>query len=54
MGSEIVGLIPLKAILQAADYYVQKEKLMVLEEEQRVRLAIDRLGLGALHPFNPK
>ncbi|XP_046652431.1 formimidoyltransferase-cyclodeaminase-like [Daphnia pulicaria] len=53
-GSEIVGLIPLKAILQAADYYVQKEKLMVLEEEQRVRLAIDRLGLAALHPFNPK
>lgn len=53
-GSEIVGLVPLKAILQAADYYVQQEKLMVLDEEQRVRLAIDRLGLGALHPFNPK
>lgn len=53
-GSEIVGLVPLKAILQAADYYVQHEKLMVLEEEQRVRLAIDRLGLSALHPFNPK
>ena len=53
-GSEIVGLVPLKAILQAADYYVRTEKLLVLEEEQRVRLAIDRLGLSALHPFNPK
>lgn len=54
MGSEIVGLVPLKAILQAADYYIEKEKLMLLEEEQKVRLAIDRLGLGALHPFHPK
>ena len=53
-GSEVVGLVPLKAILQAADYYVQHEKLMVLEEEQKVRLAVDRLGLSALHPFNPK
>lgn len=53
-GSEIVGLVPLKAILQAADFYVQRENLMILEEEQRVRLAIDRLGLGALHPFDPK
>ena len=54
MGSEIVGLIPLRAILQAADYYVAKEGLLMLEEEQRVRLVIDRLGLGALHPFKPK
>lgn len=54
MGSEIVGLVPLKAILQAAHYYIDKEKLLLLEQDQKVRLAIDRLGLSALHPFNPK
>lgn len=54
VGSEIVGLVPLRAILQAADYYVEKESLMILEEEMKVRLAIDRLGLSALHHFDPK
>lgn len=53
-GSEIVGLVPLRAILQAADYYVEKEGLLILEEDMRVRLAIDRLGLSALHHFDPK
>jgi len=53
-GSEIVGLIPLRALLQAADYYVQKEKLMILHEDQKVHLAINRLGLSSLHNFNPK
>lgn len=53
-GSEIVGLIPLRALLQAADYYIEKEKLMILHEDQKVHLAINRLGLSSLHPFDPK
>ena len=53
-GSEIVGLIPLRALLQAADYYIEKEKLMILHEDQKVHLAINRLGLSSLQPFNPK
>jgi len=53
-GSEIVGLIPLRALLQAADYYMEKEKLMILHEDQKVHLAINRLGLSSIHPFNPK
>lgn len=54
VGSEIVGLLPLRALLQAADYYISRDGLMMLEEEHKVRLAIDRLGLSALHPFHPK
>lgn len=54
MGSEIVGLLPLRAVLQAADYYIARDNLMILEEEHKVRLAIDRLGFSALHPFDPK
>ncbi len=53
-GSEIVGVVPLKAILMAADYYIEKENLFVLDEDQKVRLAIERLGLNSVAPFNPK
>ncbi len=53
-GSEIVGLVPLEAILQAADYYIEKENLFILAERQKVRLAIDRLGLSSIHPFRPE
>ncbi|KAK7084036.1 hypothetical protein SK128_015908 [Halocaridina rubra] len=53
-GSEIVGLIPLAAILQAAEYYIKKENLFILEEDQKVHLAINRLGLTTISSFNPK
>lgn len=54
VGSEVVGLIPLQAILAAADYYISKEGLFVVEEDQKVRLAINRLGLDAVAPFDPQ
>jgi glutamate formiminotransferase/formiminotetrahydrofolate cyclodeaminase len=38
VGSQIVGLVPLKAMLQAADYYMEKENLFILEEEQKIKL----------------
>lgn len=53
-GSEVVGLVPLEAILMAADYYIEKENLFILDERQKVRLAVDRLGLSSLHPFVPE
>lgn len=53
-GSELVGLVPLSAMLEAADFYIEKEGLMVLDENQKVHLAINRLGLSTLSPFNPK
>ena len=49
-----MGLVPLKALLDAADYYIEKEKLFILEEDQKVHLAINRMGLATLSPFNPK
>jgi glutamate formiminotransferase / formiminotetrahydrofolate cyclodeaminase len=52
-GSEIVGLVPREAILAAADYYMEKEKLFIVDERQKVMLAVDRLGLSSLHPFKP-
>ena len=52
-GSEIVGVIPLDAVLQAADYYMEKEDLFILDEDQKVRLAVERLGLNSVSPFKP-
>ncbi|MBT6338040.1 MAG: glutamate formimidoyltransferase [Desulfobacula sp.] len=53
-GSEIVGVVPLEAILMAADYYIEKENLFILDEDQKVRLAIERLGLNSVALFNPE
>jgi glutamate formiminotransferase/formiminotetrahydrofolate cyclodeaminase len=52
-GSEIVGLVPLESILMAADYYIEKEGLFVLEEDQKVRLVVERLGLNSVAAFDP-
>ncbi|XP_012413412.1 formimidoyltransferase-cyclodeaminase [Trichechus manatus latirostris] len=54
VGSQLVGLVPLKAVLDAATFYCEKENLFILEEEHRIRLVVNRLGLDSLSPFNPK
>ncbi|MBN3308396.1 FTCD cyclodeaminase, partial [Amia calva] len=54
VGSQIVGLIPLKAVLDCADFYIQRDGLFILEEEHKVRLVISRLGLDSLGPFVAK
>jgi len=54
VGSEIVGVVPLQAILQAAEYYIEKEDLFILDEDQKVRLAVERLGLNSVAPFDPR
>ena len=37
-GSQVVGLIPLESILIAADYYIKRDNLMILEEDQKVKM----------------
>lgn len=53
-GSEVVGVVPLEALLMAADYYIEKENLFIYEEDQKIRLAIERMGLNSISPFIPK
>ncbi|XP_028395234.1 formimidoyltransferase-cyclodeaminase-like isoform X2 [Dendronephthya gigantea] len=53
-GSQVVGLVPLKVMLDAADYYMAKEDLFIVNEDQKLRLVIDRLGLNSLGQFNPQ
>ncbi len=53
-GSEIVGIVPLESLLMAADYYIARENLFVFEEDQKIRLATERLGLNSISPFKPE
>ncbi len=52
-GSELVGLIPLAAVLLAAEHYMKKENLFLLDERQKIRLVVERLGLSSVQPFVP-
>lgn len=52
-GSEIVGLVPRDALLLAAEHYIEKEDLFIVGERQKIRLAVERLGLGSLARFDP-
>jgi glutamate formiminotransferase/formiminotetrahydrofolate cyclodeaminase len=54
-GSELVGLIPLKAMTDAGKYFLRKQNRSVgVSEEELVRIAVRSLGLDDLRPFNPK
>ena len=54
-GSELVGLIPLKAILDAADYFLMKQKRSLgISEAGKIKIAVKSLGLDDLKPFHPK
>jgi glutamate formiminotransferase/formiminotetrahydrofolate cyclodeaminase len=53
-GSQIVGLVPLRPLLMAAEYFIQQENLFILDEDQKIRLVIQRLGLNSIAPFIPK
>ncbi len=52
-GSELVGLIPLEAMIMAADYYIEKENLFIIDERQKISLAVNRLGLSSVSYFDP-
>ncbi len=38
----------------SAEYFIEKENLFILDEDQKIRLVIQRLGLNSIAPFNPK
>ena len=54
-GSELVGLIPLEAMLEAGRYFLRKQKRSVgVDNDELIRIAIKSMGLDDLKPFNPK
>jgi len=54
-GSELVGLIPLEAMLEAGRYFLRKQKRSVgIDRDELIRIAIKSMGLDDLKPFDPK
>jgi glutamate formiminotransferase/formiminotetrahydrofolate cyclodeaminase len=54
-GSEIVGMVPLNAMLEAGKYYLRKQKRSTgLPDSEIIRIAVKSLGLNELYPFDPK
>lgn len=54
-GSELVGLVPLNALLDAGKYFLKKQKRSVgVSEKELIRIAVKSLGLDELAPFKPE
>jgi len=53
-GSELVGLLPLRVLTDAADHYLRKqERSLGISEAEKVKIAVKSLGLDDLAPFDP-
>ena len=53
-GSELVGLIPLKSLLDAGRYFLAKQQRSSgISDEELISIAIRSMGLNDIHPFKP-
>lgn len=54
-GTEIVGLIPKRALIEAGRYFLEKQQRSTgIAESEIIRVAIKSMGLDDLKPFNPE
>ena len=54
-GSELVGLIPLKSLLDAGRYFLAKQKCSSgVSDDELIKIAVKSMGLNDIHPFNPE
>ncbi len=54
-GSELVGLVPKKVLVDAGNYYLAKQQRSLgIPEEEVIKIAVKSLGLDDLKPFDPK
>ncbi len=54
-GSEIVGLVPLKAMLDAGRYFLKKQQRSTgVSEKELIKIAVKSMGLDDLYPFRPE
>jgi len=54
-GSELIGVVPLKCMLDAGKYFLHKQKRSSgIPDEEIIEMAIHSLGLNELSPFEPK
>ena len=54
-GLELVGVIPLKAMLDAGRHYLRKQKRSTgISDAELIKIAVKSMGLDDLYPFEPK
>jgi len=54
-GSELVGLVPKKALIDAGKYFLAKQQRSAgVSEQELIKIAVKSLGLDELKPFDPK
>ncbi|MCL4114074.1 UNVERIFIED_CONTAM: hypothetical protein GTU68_014987 [Idotea baltica] len=54
-GSEVVGLLPLKAMLDAGRYFLRKQNWSEgASDEDLIHIAVKSMGLDELYPFDPQ
>ncbi len=52
-GSELVGVIPLKCLLDAGKYFLEKQQRSTgVSEQELIKIAVKSMGLDELAPFN--
>ena len=52
-GSELVGLLPLRVLTEAADYFLKKQQRSLgISDAEKVKIAVKSLGLDDLAPFD--
>jgi len=54
-GSEVVGMLPKKCLVDAGKYFLRKQRWSEgASEEELINMAVRSMGLGELKPFDPK
>ena len=54
-GSELVGLIPLQAMLDAGRYFLRKQSRSTgVADAELIKIAVKSMGLDELYPFKPE
>ena len=54
-GSELIGLVPKKVLIDAGEYFLKKQKRSLgVPESEIINIAVKSLGLDDLFDFNPK
>lgn len=54
-GTEIVGLVPKKVLIDAGKFYLaRQERSLGISEEEIIKIAIKSMSLDDLKPFNPR
>lgn len=54
-GTEIVGLLPKKCLIEAGKFYLaRQQRSLGISEDEIIKIAVKSMGLNDLRPFNPR